>query len=265
MRKKPTVHDLIELKGKRPMTETFVFDAEEAAAADEAGIDIICTLTTLFDEIRAAAPNTFIITGYAGEVGEGDDLARRWSYELMQKGADAVYVGASMDRVRAVAQERIPVIGHIGYIPYHNTWYGKPRAVGKTAGEALEVFNEARDYDEAGAIGVEMELVPSRVAHEITQRTNLITLGLGSGPGVDAHYCFAKDLLGTNRGHVPRHAKQYADLKQELDRLQQMRIDAFKAYIADVASAEYPGPEHEVDISDEEFGKFMEGIGENPA
>ena len=261
MRKKPTVHDLLELRKERKLTETFTFDAEEAAAADEAGIDVICTLTNLFDEMRQAAPNTFIITGYAGEVGESDDLARRWAYELVQKGADAVYIGASMDRVRAVAKERIPVIGHIGYIPYHNTWYGKPRAVGKTAKEALEVFEEARDYEEAGAIGVEMELVPTRVANEIVKRTNLLTLGLGSGPGVDAHYCFAKDLLGTNRGHVPRHARQYADLKKELDRLQQMRVDAFKAYAEDVASGGYPGPEHEVQISDEEFEKFSKGIG----
>ena len=260
MRTKPTVHDLLELKGKRKLTEVFVCDENEAAAADEAGVDIICTLTTLFDRIRPAAPNCFLITGWAGEVGESDDLARRWAYDIITRGADAVYIGASMDRVRAVARERIPVVGHIGYIPYHLTWYGKPRAVGKNAREALEVYREAREYEEAGAIAVEMELVPDRVAAEISKRVNMITLGLGSGIGADAQYLFSNDILGTNRGHVPRHAKQYANLKVEYDRLQKMRVEAYTAFHEDVVSGGFPEAKYDVSIGDEEFQEFMDGI-----
>ena len=42
---------------------------------------------------------------------------------------------------------------------------------------------------------------------------------------------FSTDLLGTNTGHVPRHAKQYADLNAEMERIQQMRVDAFARYV----------------------------------
>jgi 3-methyl-2-oxobutanoate hydroxymethyltransferase len=165
-----------------------------------------------------------------------------------------------MDRVRAVARERIPVVGHIGYIPYHLTWYGKPRAVGKNAREALEVYREAREYEDAGAIAVEMELVPDRVAAEISKRVNMITLGLGSGIGADAQYLFSNDVLGTNRGHVPRHAKQYANLKVEYDRLQKMRVEAYAAFHEDVVSGGFPEAKYDVPIGDEEFKKFMDGI-----
>ena len=60
-----TVRDLRDQKGKRVLVETLAFSAEEAAAAEEAGID---TMKVRFDpkaplltaEIRRAAPNTFM-------------------------------------------------------------------------------------------------------------------------------------------------------------------------------------------------------------
>ena len=42
-RKKLTVHDYLECKGKRQLSVIFVHNADEAAAAEEAGIDMICT------------------------------------------------------------------------------------------------------------------------------------------------------------------------------------------------------------------------------
>ena len=60
-----TVKDLRDQKGKRVLTETLPFSAEEAIAAEEAGID---TMKVRFDPknpdsaaaIRQAAPNTFM-------------------------------------------------------------------------------------------------------------------------------------------------------------------------------------------------------------
>ena len=42
-RKKLTVYDYLQCKGKRQLSVMFVHNAEEAAAAEEAGIDMICT------------------------------------------------------------------------------------------------------------------------------------------------------------------------------------------------------------------------------
>ena len=37
-------------------------------------------------------------------------------------------------------------------------------------------------------------------------------IGMGSGTGCDAQYLFAEDILGYNKGHIPRHAKVYSDI-----------------------------------------------------
>ena len=42
-RKKLTVYDYLGSKGKRQLSALFVHSADEAKAAEEAGIDIICT------------------------------------------------------------------------------------------------------------------------------------------------------------------------------------------------------------------------------
>ena len=42
-RKKLTVYDYLRTKGKRQLSVLFVHNVEEAKAAEEAGIDMICT------------------------------------------------------------------------------------------------------------------------------------------------------------------------------------------------------------------------------
>jgi 3-methyl-2-oxobutanoate hydroxymethyltransferase len=42
-KKKLTAYDLLQLKGKRQLSEVFVNNVDEAAAAEEAGMDILAT------------------------------------------------------------------------------------------------------------------------------------------------------------------------------------------------------------------------------
>ena len=46
--------------------------------------------------------------------------------------------------------------------------------------------------------------------------------------------CSAMMCWGKPVGHVPRHAKRYADFASEYARLQQMRIAAMTAFASDV-------------------------------
>ena len=62
---------------------------------------------------------------------------------------------------------------------------------------------------------------------------------MGAGPGCDAQYLFAEDVLGYSRGHQPRHAKVYRNFRAEYDRLQRERIAAFKEFRADVETGAY--------------------------
>ena len=80
---------------------------------------------------------------------------------------------------------------------------------------------------------------------------------MGTGAGDDAQYLFAEDVLGYTPGRRPRHAKVYREFKAEFGRLQRERVAAFAEFEADVASGAYPGEEHLVGISDDEFADFM--------
>jgi 3-methyl-2-oxobutanoate hydroxymethyltransferase len=80
------------------------------------------------------------------------------------------------------------------------------------------------------------------------------------GAGGDCQYLFACDVLGTNTGHMPRHAKKYADLASEYARIQQMRIDAFKAFVTDVEAGDYPSGQHLVKAPGEEMAAFRAAL-----
>jgi 3-methyl-2-oxobutanoate hydroxymethyltransferase len=165
-----------------------------------------------------------------------------------------------MDMVEAMAREYIPVVGHVGLVPYRSTWFGGFKAVGKTAVDALQVYQRTVDYQNAGAIGVEIEIVPHKVAAEISKRVEILLIGMGSGTGCDAQYLFSTDILGDNEGHVPRHAKVYRDFKSEYKRLYQESIDAFREFKQDVDSGAYPAPNNMLGIADDEFKAFMKGL-----
>jgi 3-methyl-2-oxobutanoate hydroxymethyltransferase len=83
---------------------------------------------------------------------------------------------------------------------------------------------------------------------------------MGSGTGATIQYLFATDVLGTNTGHIPRHAKVYANIGQEESRVQGLRIEAFKALATDVRSGAYPEEKHIVKMKDDEFDAFLKSL-----
>jgi 3-methyl-2-oxobutanoate hydroxymethyltransferase len=83
---------------------------------------------------------------------------------------------------------------------------------------------------------------------------------MGAGAGCDAQYLFAEDILGTNRGHMPRHSKVYRNFAAEYDRLQAERVSAFREFAADVASAAYPEDKHVVRMAEAELAAFRTAL-----
>jgi 3-methyl-2-oxobutanoate hydroxymethyltransferase len=176
---------------------------------------------------------------------------------MLKAGADAIYCSASLKTVKRLADEGVPVIGHVGLVPSKAGWTGGFKAVGKTAETAFAVYDACRHYEDAGAFGVEIEVVPAEVTAVISRHTSLFLVSMGGGSGGDCQYLFGTDVLGTNTGHVPRHAKQYADLARELERIQQMRIEAFRGFVEDVKSGAYPEARHIVGIAPAELKGFQ--------
>jgi 3-methyl-2-oxobutanoate hydroxymethyltransferase len=207
------------------------------------------------------APTVFSMTGLAHpEAGTPDDYLR-FCGRMLQAGADALYCSGSLRTVEMLAREFVPVVGHVGLVPSRATFTGGFRAVGKTADQAVALFQECRRYQEAGAFAVEIEVVPVEVATAISARLDLLLWSMGAGPGCDAQYLFAEDILGETRGRLPRHAKVYRNLAAEYDRLQAERVAAFREFRADVDSGAFPEPRHVVAMDPDAYEVFLNGIG----
>lgn len=262
-RTRPTVADIRALKGVRQLTMLRVEAMEEAEAAERAGVDMISVPPALVlrPDFRDAAPNCFAVPGLEyGDFVTAEDYLRG-AFQVLMASADAVYCAASYKTVRRLREEGIPVCGHSGLIPSQRTWTGGFKAVGKTADTAMLVWRQVKALEEAGAFAAEIEVVPSPIAAAISQRTSLVMISMGAGAGCDAQYLFATDVLGSNRGHVPRHAKVYRNFAAEYERLQAERIAAFTEYVADVRGGAYPQARHEVAIEAEELEAFLAEIG----
>nr|WP_206078828.1 3-methyl-2-oxobutanoate hydroxymethyltransferase [Mesorhizobium camelthorni] len=250
------------MKGKYQFTMIRVETLDELEAAEKARIDMVSVPPEmmLLPHFREVAPSLFAVPGVNFfDVGTADDFVR-WAFRLFKASADAVYCSASLATVKRLADEAIPVIGHVGLIPSRATWTGGFKAVGKTAESARKIFEAVKAYEAVGAFGAEIEVVPTEVAAAISERTSLFMVSMGAGTGCDCQYLFGDDLLGQNRGHVPRHAKAYRNFAAELDRLQRERIAAFSEFAAEVRSGAYPEQRHVVGIEAGELRRFLESL-----
>src|SRR2546423_6045545 len=143
-RKKYTVHELQQLKGKRCLTHIHVKSPEEAAAAEAAGADLMsCPFDSPEAQARlpllvSAAPNSFI-SGSTPHGLASPEEAIRVGFRALELGASSVYCSASPRLIEGMAREGIPVVGHLGMVPRHATWTNV-RAIGKTPTEARLLY-----------------------------------------------------------------------------------------------------------------------------
>ena len=256
-----TVKDIIDLKGDRQLTQTLPFTPNEAKAAEDAGIDLINTRFNYFKqetaiEIRKFASKTFMSFVIPLLSVPTKDDALKHSYKAMDLGADGIIFQGSLNHIEALSNAGIPVQGHIGLVPRKSTWTGGIRAVGKTLDEAKALFQNLKDLENAGAWAVECEVIPSRLMRELSSRTSLVTISIGSGNGGDVQFLFAEDILGASEGPFPRHSKQYCNLFKEAQRIQKIRVNAFKDFIDDVNSDIFPSNNFEVEVTEEFVERF---------
>lgn len=266
---RPHVEDIRAMKKRgEKISMLYVSTLEEAAAAAAAGIHMLSIEGKVFSpEMREAAGDCFVQMGlpYGGwgsfngrPLATAEDYLRA-AFHYSAMGGDAYYCSASYDIQKTLADNHLPVVGHIGLIPSYITWTGW-RAVGKTADEATMLYRHAKKMEEIGVFGAELEVVPDRVAKFLCENTNIVMLGMGAGKYADAQYLFTEDVCGYGVNHKPRHGKVYAILGPKLKAIQDERIAAFSAFKADVDKGDYPEASHSVPIKDEEFEAFLAGV-----
>ena len=158
---------------------------------------------------------------------------------IQEGGAQAVKLegGESVsDTVASIVQCGIPVMGHIGLTPQSIHQLGGFRVQGKTSEAARQLLQDARALEEAGAFSVVLESVPAPLAKLITERTNIPTIGIGAGIHCDGQVQVINDILGLYTDFVPKHAKRYAALAENIK-------TAVGAYISDVSTQIFPTEE----------------------
>ena len=190
-----TVAGLRALKSLRKQAAQVTAEtADEAAAAEAAGVEMVICRAASVARVREGSQRVFVSAalGFAEAV-TADEILRT-AFAAITGGADAVLTSRGAETVRALAHEQIPVVGHLGFVPRKSTWIGGVRAVGKSAAEALELWDRFRRLEDAGAFAAECELIAAPVMAEIHRRTSLVTISLGSGPHADVAFLFTSDI-----------------------------------------------------------------------
>lgn len=256
-----TVADIRALKhSDRAFTQVTVGDADEAAAAEEAGIEMTICLASAVDDVRRGSQRCFLTAAidFGGEVTPDDLLGT--ALRALTAGADAVITARRLDVIELLAVEDIPVMGHLGFVPKKSTLLGGVRTVAKTADEAIALWHDVRRLEAAGAFAVECELVAANVMAEITRRTSMATISLGSGPDADVVFLFMSDICGESE-RTPRHARQYADIATLQRQIHHTRVDALQQFRADVESCSFPSSSEMTLADDVELDVFRASLG----
>ncbi len=143
--------------------------------------------------------------------------------------------------VRRLVQSGIPVMGHIGLTPQSVHQLGGFKVQGKSVKQARRLLDDASALEDAGAFSIVLECVPAQLSGMITRRLRIPTIGIGAGPDCDGEIQVISDLLGLVTDFLPKHAKRYAHLADDIR-------SALDGYVSEVASRKFPTAEQSFSI-----------------
>ena len=246
-----------------PVVMVTAYDHLMASLVDQAGLDMILvgdsvgmvvqgrptTLGVTLDEMIyhtrcvTARPRRALVVGDLpfGSYQASSAQAVRSACRLMSEGgAGAVKLEGGeeyADRVAAIVDAGIPVMGHVGLTPQSIHRFGGYKVQGRDEVRAQEILRGAQALQEAGAFSVVLEKVTEEVAKEVTGVLDVPTVGIGAGRYTDGQVLVMQDLLGLFEEFRPKFVKRYASMAQDCR-------DALERYGAEVRDRTFPGPEH---------------------
>lgn len=259
-----TIHDLRAAKerGERFAMVT-AYDYPSAQVLDAAGIPVLLvgdslgmvvlgyesTVPVTVDEmlhhtraVRRGARRAVVVGDmpFMSYQASADDGLRAAGRFLKEGGAHAVKLegaGPVVDLTARLVTAGIPVMGHLGLTPQSVNQLGGFKVQARAAEAADRLVADAQALADAGAFAIVLECVPAEVGRRVTEAVAVPTIGIGAGGDTDAQVLVFHDLLGLSAGPHPRFVKPYADVRATI-------TDAVKAFASEVASGDYPGPEH---------------------
>jgi 3-methyl-2-oxobutanoate hydroxymethyltransferase len=167
-----------------------------------------------------------------------DDQGVENAIRFLKAGAHSVKIeGPRIDLAAKLASSGIPVMGHLGLTPQSVHLFGGYKVQGRTAEQADNILRWSKELEEAGCFALVLECVPAELGKAVTSRLSIPTIGIGAGPDTDAQVLVIHDLVGFKDTPDARFVKRYADVRPVI-------ADAARAFAAEVAAGQYPGPEH---------------------
>jgi len=241
------------------MTQVSALDGEEAAACEAAGIDLITIADLDIAEVRAAAPTTFVTGSQTMVQYVTEDEALGAAIRCAEQGADTIYTPRGLRTVERLAGEGLCVQGHLGLVPRLSTRVGGLRILGKTATEAMRLWEDFCRLEDAGAIAVEVECVAVEALAEISRRSGLVTHSIGAGSGGDIIFSFMEDICGDVED-PPRHARAWADMLSLRSALAAERLRGLRGFRDAVKAGTFPREPQQVPMTEGEHELFLERL-----
>ncbi len=249
---------LMRDRGK-PITMLTAYDYPSAQMADDADIPILLVGDTLgmvvlgYDStvpvtiedmihhgkavVRGAQRAHVVVDMPFGSYQSGwQDALRNATRIIQETGCGSVKLEGGMrsaETVRHLVEAGIPVMGHVGLTPQSVNQTSGFRVQGKTPRDAVRLISDAKALAEAGVYSMVLELVPTALAQMITQRVNVPTIGIGAGPFCSGQVQVWHDVLGLYEDLKPRHARQFANLGEEI-------VEALKSLKEQVTIGGFP-------------------------
>lgn len=298
--KKMTLLELKRMKKKNiPVAWITAYDLPFAYAAEQAGIDMILVgdsggmvqlgyettnpvtmdeMITMAKSVRKGAPNTFII----GDMPQGSyEVSNEKAVEnamrfIKEAGCECIKLEGGeriCNRVRAIVNSGIPVMGHLGLTPQSATSFGGYRVQGKTVHSFESIIMDAEDLEESGVFSILFEAMPTEPAGQITKQLEIPIYGIGAGTNVDGQLVIMHDIMGFYQPFRPWFARCYipevindfqkyiskiedikeAGRKERKDGLLVLAQLAIEKYIEEVKNKKFPGEEYSYQMTENEL------------
>jgi 3-methyl-2-oxobutanoate hydroxymethyltransferase len=159
--------------------------------------------------------------------------------KLMQAGAQMVKLegGAWLaPTVQFLVDRGIPVCAHLGLTPQSVHALGGYRIQGKSDVDAARLIANAKTLQDAGATLLVLELIPARLAVQITQALTIPTIGIGAGNECSGQVLVLHDMLDVYPGKKPRFVRNFLAGQQGIR-------GAIEAYVKAVKDRSFPTAE----------------------
>jgi 3-methyl-2-oxobutanoate hydroxymethyltransferase len=280
MKKKMTRFDLQKMKdsGEKVVWVTS-YDYWTAQFAEQAGMDMILvgdslgmciygyegTIPVTMDQciwhseaVRRGAPNTFIIGDmpFLSYQVNCDEAVRNAGRFFKEARVDAIKLEGGRrvcPQIKAIAEGGMLVMGHIGLTPQSSGQLGGFKAQGRTVETALELIQDAKAIQQAGAYSLLIEAVPPEVCKIIRDELTIPVYSIGAGIDADGQLMIVSDILGIFQAFTAKFVKKYANLGGET-------LKALQTYAEDVRAGRFPEPQHTYNMVDGELPKLMTAL-----